>query len=84
MYNQSDDDELLTVKDAVKFINEENGADLISEKTANKYRCVGGGPAFEYFGSRRVFYRKGELRKWVRNRLSGPRRNTSDTGGNHD
>ena len=53
MYNQSDDDELLTVKDAVKFINEENGADLISEKTANKYRCVGGGPAFEYFGSRR-------------------------------
>lgn len=47
--------------------------------TLNKLRCVGGGPAFERFGSRPV-YQEADLLAWARQRTTGKRRSTSEHG----
>lgn len=48
----------------------------ISPRTLEKYRVVGGGPAFHKFGSR-VLYSIKDLDIWAADRR---RRSTSDTG----
>jgi hypothetical protein len=48
-----------------------------SPKTLSKYRCVGGGPSFRYFG-RTPLYDDPGLDRWVEEQLSAPKRSTSD------
>lgn len=45
--------------------------------TLAKRACLGGGPVFELFG-RTTYYRTKSLDLWAAERLSGPRRSTSD------
>ena len=47
--------------------------------TLAKRACLGGGPVFELFG-RTPYYRTESLDLWAAERLSGPRRSTSDRG----
>jgi hypothetical protein len=47
--------------------------------TLAKRACLGGGPPFELFG-RTPYYRTESLDLWAAERLSGPRRSTSDRG----
>jgi hypothetical protein len=47
--------------------------------TLAKRACLGGGPVFELFGLT-PYYRTESLDLWAAERLSGPRRSTSDRG----
>jgi hypothetical protein len=47
--------------------------------TLNRKRCTGGGPEFEKYG-RHALYTPPSLDQYVRGRLSGPKRSTSDPG----
>lgn len=49
----------------------------ISALTLAKMATVGGGPTFYKFG-RRVFYDTSDLDLWVEERISAPRRSTSE------
>ncbi len=60
------------------YIAEVHGV-AVSEQTLNKYRCIGGGPAFRKFG-RIVVYDRDDLDAWALARLGSPRRNTSAEG----
>jgi len=49
----------------------------ISPKTLGKYRVIGGGPAFRYFG-RTPLYEDAALDSWVEGKLSSARFSTSE------
>jgi len=49
----------------------------VAPKTLGKYRVVGGGPRYRYFG-RTPLYADSDLDAWVDERLSTPRRSTSE------
>jgi hypothetical protein len=48
-----------------------------AKATLAKWRCVGGGPAFQYFG-RRIRYRKDRLVEFAEARISPERQSTSE------
>ncbi len=50
----------------------------VEPTTLAKLASVGGGPVFEKFG-RKPLYTKPNLIAWVRSKLSGPLRSTSDS-----
>lgn len=49
-------------------------------KTLQKYRAVGGGPAFRKFGVR-VLYAESDLQLWIESKLSEPMHSTSTETG---
>jgi hypothetical protein len=64
-----------TDKEASKYLAE-RGIKR-SAKTLSKYRCVGGGPSFRYFG-RTPLYDDSGLDRWIEEQLSAPKRSTSE------
>jgi hypothetical protein len=66
---RSEASEYLSSKWGIKF----------APSTLAKLACIGGGPVFEHFG-RWPLYTQDELDGWVRERLSEPKRSTSDIG----
>ncbi|PZF76451.1 DNA-binding protein [Aestuariivirga litoralis] len=48
----------------------------VSPNTLMKLACIGGGPTFRKFGVR-VIYEAPDLDAWAKERLSSPRRSTS-------
>jgi hypothetical protein len=52
----------------------------IESSTLAKYATIGGGPAMRKFG-RRVLYEPAALAEWIDEKLTGPRRSTSDVEG---
>lgn len=51
----------------------------LEPSTLAKYATVGGGPEMRKFG-RRVLYETQALEAWIEEKLSAPRRSTSDRG----
>jgi Helix-turn-helix domain len=49
----------------------------IAKQTLAKYAVTGGGPAYRTFGSR-VVYDPSDLDAWIEQRLTAPRRSTSE------
>jgi hypothetical protein len=69
-----------------KFLSEPQAAAFLAElgltvapKTLRKLRCVGGGPSFVKFG-RAPLYQPEALDRWVEEKLTPPKRSTSDNG----
>lgn len=62
-----------------RYLSTREAAELLglSNRTLDRYRVTGAGPAFHKFGNS-VRYRRSDLRKWARERR---RRSTSDDGG---
>jgi len=48
-----------------------------SPKTLAKFATVGGGPVYRIFGNR-AFYDPADLDAWIAEKLSAPRRSTSE------
>lgn len=70
-------DPLLSRRAAAQFIRARG---IPSEpSTLAKYATIGGGPSMRKFG-RRVLYEPTALSEWIEEKLSGPRRSTSDLG----
>lgn len=63
-------------KQAAEYLREKKGV-KVSYRTLAKYRSVGGGPRYRYFG-RTPLYDEADLDSWVDERLSPPRRTTSE------
>lgn len=63
-------DRLLTVEQAAAFLN-------LRPRTLNKWRVIGGGPAYIAISNRAIRYRRRELVAWANERW---RRSTSDAG----
>jgi hypothetical protein len=69
---------LLSRKAAAEFIKDRGVP--AEPTTLAKYATVGGGPAMRKFG-RRVLYEPNALTEWIEEKLTGPRRSTSDLEG---
>lgn len=70
-------DQFLSRRAAAQFIRDRG---IPSEpSTLAKYATVGGGPEMRKFG-RRVLYEPKALEAWINEKLSAPRRSTSDAG----
>jgi hypothetical protein len=52
----------------------------VAARTLAKMRCTGGGPEFEKFGVS-ALYRPASLDSWALEKISAPRRSTSDVEG---
>lgn len=70
----------------VKFLNRKGAARFFYDRgvptsaaTLEKLASVGGGPAMRKFG-RRVLYEPEALEAWIDEKLTAPRRSTSDVG----
>jgi hypothetical protein len=66
-------------REASAYLREVHGLQ-VAPSTLAKAACLGGGPIFESFG-RFPYYRPEMLDTYAESRLSGPRRSTSDSGG---
>jgi hypothetical protein len=64
--------------EASKYLLEVHGVSTATATLA-KLAVVGGGPEYELWG-RHPYYRTESLDLWAAERLSGPRRSTSDRG----
>jgi hypothetical protein len=67
-----------------KFRTRPNAADYcksrgipVSPKTLQKMATVGGGPVYRIFGNR-ALYTEADLDSWIAEKLSAPRRSTSE------
>ncbi len=67
---------LRTAEQASAYLAEKKGV-KVSPKTLGKYRVVGGGPPFRYFG-RTPLYEDPGLDAWVEGKLSAPKHSTSE------
>ncbi len=70
--------------DLYQYLSRKSAAQYIRDRgiptepsTLAKYASVGGGPVSRKFG-RRVLYEPQALNEWIDERLSAPRRSTSD------
>jgi hypothetical protein len=52
----------------------------VAPTTLRKKRCTGGGPEFQHFGPMPVYTPEG-LDRWVDEKLTPPKRSSSDHGG---
>jgi len=59
-----------------EFIESEFGIS-VSPKTLSKLATIGGGPVYRKFGNR-AFYEKHALRDWVHQKLSAPKKSSSN------
>jgi hypothetical protein len=62
--------------EAAEYLTNERGVKT-APQSLNKYRSIGGGPIFQHFG-RYPKYRADWLDEWADNRISAPKRSTSD------
>ena len=67
-----------------EYLSRPEAADYLTERglpttknTLQKFACKGGGPPYELYGNRSV-YRPPNLDSWVEQKLSTPKRSTSD------
>ena len=65
----------LTRREAAEYLTE--GGFKISPNTLQKMATVGGGPTYQIFGIRSL-YTPENLDAWVQEKLSAPRRSTSE------
>lgn len=65
----------LTRADAAEYLSA-MGA-LISKNTLQKLATTGGGPIYRRFGNK-ALYTRSELDNWLTERMSAPRRSTSE------
>ena len=65
----------LTRPEAAKYLD--NCGLPVSKNTLQKMACVGGGPGYRIFGNRAI-YQQSDLDRWAEDRMSLPRRNTSE------
>jgi hypothetical protein len=73
---QTTDIQLVPRSMVPEFIETEFGIP-VSSKKLSKLATVGGGPEYRKFGNQ-VFYEKHALRDWVHQKLSAPKRSSSN------
>ena len=67
-----DGDTLIPASDAPKYLG-------IAQQTMSRWRCEGKPPRYVCLG-RRVFYRSGDLREWVRSQVRENTISSADNG----
>ena len=66
----------MTRDEAPSYILQKHGL-KISKNTLQKYATTGGGPVYRRFGNRAV-YTAADLDAWIEQKLSAPKRSTSE------
>ena len=66
----------MNTTEAVEYLTKKHGLKT-TRGTLNKLACIGGGPAFQKFGHKRL-YTAESLNEWVCEKLSPPVRSTSE------
>lgn len=79
-YNLKPERKFFHRKEAVEYLSQVCGYP-IATATLAKYATIGGGPVFRKIGQSkngRVLYERDDLERWATERISAPRKNTSE------